>query len=112
MLLYEGRQAFFGDVDAAKSYFTGLGFVCSDRVTTADFLTSLTNPIERVIQDGYEHRVPRTPDDFADAWKVSKHREILLQGIADYGKQFPLGEIKGHLGKRSAVQAHQKSNGL
>ena len=112
MLLYEGRQIFFGDVGAAKSYFTELGFICSDRVTTADFLTSLTNPIERSIQDGHEHRVPRTPDEFADVWKSSKHREILLRGISHYEKQFPLGDINGHLGKRRAVQAHQKSNGL
>lgn len=72
MLLYEGRQIYFGPVDAAVSYFTALGFVKPPRITTPDFLTSLTNPAERVIAKGFEATAPKSPDDFADLWDRSR----------------------------------------
>ncbi|KAK6067384.1 multidrug resistance protein cdr1 [Seiridium cupressi] len=65
------RQIFFGHISIAKKYFTDMGYHCPHRQTTADFLTSLTNPAERVTQPGLETRVPRTPDEFAEAWKRS-----------------------------------------
>lgn len=80
-VLYEGRQIFFGNVDIAKKYFTDMGYHCPDRQTTADFLTSLTNPSERLAQPGFEDRVPRTPDEFAEAWKRSDARAQLLKDI-------------------------------
>ncbi|KAL5337551.1 hypothetical protein BJX70DRAFT_409126 [Aspergillus crustosus] len=55
-VLYEGRQIYFG----------------------TDFLTSLTSPLEHLIRPRYEDRVPRTPDEFAVAWKRSdEHAELL-----------------------------------
>jgi hypothetical protein len=79
--LYEGRQIFFGSKDHAKEYFTDMGYLCPDRQTTADFLTSLTNPSERKVQPGFEKRVPRTPDEFANAWKHSEARAQLVRDI-------------------------------
>ncbi|KUI67721.1 Multidrug resistance protein CDR2 [Cytospora mali] len=70
-LLYEGRQIYFGPVDSASDYSTALGFVRPNRATTSDFLTSMTNPEERVVADGYENRVPRSPGEFARVWKQS-----------------------------------------
>ncbi|KAF7532185.1 hypothetical protein G7054_g8168 [Neopestalotiopsis clavispora] len=80
-VLYEGRQIFFGSKDHAKEYFTDMGYLCPDRQTTADFLTSLTNPSERKVQPGFEKRVPRTPDEFANAWKHSEARAQLVRDI-------------------------------
>ncbi|KAK9350882.1 P-loop containing nucleoside triphosphate hydrolase protein [Lipomyces doorenjongii] len=68
-VLYEGRQIYFGRTHEAKEFFTTMGFDCPDRQTTADFLTSLTSPSERVVKPDYENRVPRTPDEFVTAWK-------------------------------------------
>ncbi len=89
-LLYEGRQIFFGHKDSAKQYFTDMGYHCPDRQTTADFLTSLTNPAERIVQPGFENRVPRTPDEFAETWAKSAARERLLGDIAAFEEEFPL----------------------
>ncbi|KAK5110105.1 hypothetical protein LTR62_006239 [Meristemomyces frigidus] len=89
LVLYEGRQIFFGSCGKAKGYFESLGFDCPDRQTTADFLTSMTSPQERVIRSGFENRVPRTPDDFAAAWKKSTEREALMGEIDRYEKQYP-----------------------
>ncbi|KAM0809867.1 putative ABC transporter domain-containing protein [Seiridium cardinale] len=80
-VLYEGRQIFFGHISIAKKYFTDMGYHCPHRQTTADFLTSLTNPAERVTQPGFETRVPRTPDEFAEAWKRSGAYEELRKKI-------------------------------
>jgi ABC-type multidrug transport system ATPase subunit len=91
IVLYEGRQIYFGPTDAAKAFFLDMGFQCPNRSTTGDFLTSLTNPAERIIRPGFEGRVPRTPDEFADAWKRSPDRARLLQEIEDFDREYPIG---------------------
>jgi len=90
-LLYEGRQIYFGPIGSAKTYFTNLGFVCPQRSNTGDFLSSLTNPLERTVIDGYEFKVPHTPDDFARIWKDSPERKKLAAEIDLYETAFPLG---------------------
>lgn len=88
-VLYEGVQIFFGSTKDAKQYFVDLGYECPDRQTTADFLTSVTNPAERIIRAGAEDRAPRTADDFYLAWKRSDHRARLMADIATFGEQHP-----------------------
>ncbi|KAF5014922.1 hypothetical protein F66182_13926, partial [Fusarium sp. NRRL 66182] len=47
VVLYEGRQIYFGPATRAKDYFVNLGFECPARQTDPDFLTSMTSPNER-----------------------------------------------------------------
>jgi ATP-binding cassette, subfamily G (WHITE), member 2, PDR len=89
VLLYDGRQIFFGKPTEARGYFEALGFVCPDQQTTADFLTSMTNPSERIIRPGYERQAPRTADEFVAAWKNSKHRADLVVEIDNYLEEQP-----------------------
>ncbi|KAG8532824.1 uncharacterized protein KY384_002702 [Bacidia gigantensis] len=91
VVLYEGRQIYFGPTESAKLFFVDMGFYCTDRATTGDFLTSLTNPAERVVREGFEHLVPRTPDEFAQRWQQSPDRAQLLEDIAQFNKEFPVG---------------------
>ena len=84
-------QIYFGPSTAAKAFFVSMGFYCAERATTGDFLTSLTNPAERVARDGYEHLVPQTPDEFAARWQNSEDRKRLLQDIENFEVEFPLG---------------------
>lgn len=90
-VLYEGRQIFFGDLDTAKNYFIDLGFECQERQSTADFLTSVTNPAERKIAPIFRGKTPNTADEFATAWKSSEDRRLLLLDIDDFNHKFPLG---------------------
>ncbi|KAK8050931.1 hypothetical protein PG993_002316 [Apiospora rasikravindrae] len=83
-LLYEGRQVYFGPASLSVEYFRGLGFEKPPRATTADFLTSLTNPAERIVRDGYQDRAPKSPDDFATAWKNSPQARQLLHEIEEF----------------------------
>ncbi|CUS08270.1 unnamed protein product [Tuber aestivum] len=104
-VLYEGRQIYFGSTENAKRFFTDMGFHCPERQTTADFLTSLTSPSERQAKPGFENRVPRTPDEFVEAWKKSDEYQKLLQDIAAYKEEFPLhGPQLGAFQKSRAAQ--------
>ncbi|KAH6900635.1 ABC-2 type transporter-domain-containing protein [Thelonectria olida] len=91
LLLYQGRQIFYGKTGEAKAYFEGLGFVCPEQQTTADFLTSMTCATERSAKPGWENKTPRSPDDFAQAWKNSGHRQRLLVEIDNYLERHPFG---------------------
>jgi ATP-binding cassette subfamily G (WHITE) protein 2 (PDR) len=89
IVLYDGRQIFFGKADEARAYFENLGFVCPDQQTTADFLTSMTSPNERIIRSGWEGKTPRTADEFAQAWKSSQNRALLMEEIEGYIQTHP-----------------------
>ncbi|KAI1843835.1 hypothetical protein JX266_010094 [Neoarthrinium moseri] len=106
ILLYEGRQIYFGKVGEAKQYFEELGFECPDRQTTPDFLTSMTSANERRVRLGYEHLAPRSAEEFADRWQKSKQRHELLQEIEDYQlKHSPSDRLLEYKVSRSAEQA-------
>lgn len=92
IVLYEGHQVFFGAASAAKSYFENQGWDCPTRQTTGDFLTSISNPQERRAKPGMENRVPRTPADFEAAWLKSPEYKQLLNEIAEYEGQNPVGD--------------------
>ncbi|KAK7425746.1 Multidrug resistance protein [Neonectria magnoliae] len=91
IVLYEGRQIFFGKTTEARSYFENLGFICPEQQTTADFLTSMTSHQERVIRPGWEGKTPRSPEEFAQAWKASETRASLMNEISDYVDRHPFG---------------------
>jgi ABC-type multidrug transport system permease subunit/ABC-type multidrug transport system ATPase subunit len=106
-VLYEGRQIYFGRTTEAKEFFTNMGFECPERQTTADFLTSLTSPAERIVKKGFENLVPRTPDEFAAAWKNSKDYKELLREIEEFDKTYPIGgeSLQKFVDSRRAMQA-------
>ncbi|OQE34548.1 hypothetical protein PENCOP_c017G05487 [Penicillium coprophilum] len=112
-LLYEGRQIYFGRTTEARKYFEDLGYECPERQTTADFLTSITSAAERVVRSGFEGRVPRTPDEFAAAWKGSETRAKLLLEIKEYEANYPIkgSSYDAFVDARRAIQdKHQRVN--
>ncbi|KAF6791702.1 ABC multidrug transporter [Colletotrichum sojae] len=98
LVLYEGRQIYFGKTTQAKRYFQRLGFVCPQNQTTPDFLTSMTSPAERegIVKPGYEKRVPHTPDEFANAWRASSLRRRLSEEVEAYDYSFSLSGSRTH----------------
>ncbi|KAG5929200.1 ZEB2-regulated ABC transporter 1 [Claviceps africana] len=101
VVLYEGRQIFFGRADEAKQYFINLGFDCPARQTTPDFLTSMTSSVERVVRPGFGGRAPRTPDDFAAAWKNSAEYKALQAEIEEYKEAHPVDGPDAHAFRQS-----------
>ncbi|KAB8219811.1 ABC-2 type transporter-domain-containing protein [Aspergillus novoparasiticus] len=108
IVLYEGRQIYFGRARDAKRFFIEMGFDCPERQTTGDFLTSLTSPTERLVRKGYEHLVPRTPDEFAARWRDSLERKQLLADIEAFQNEFPLGGSKKEEFSRSRAAEKAK----
>ncbi|KAH6679909.1 multidrug resistance protein CDR1 [Plectosphaerella plurivora] len=89
-VLYEGRQIYFGPAGDAKAYFERMGWESPQRQTTGDFLTSVTNPQERVARAGMENKVPRTAAEFEKYWLESPEYQTLHQQIGRYQEDFPI----------------------
>ncbi|OKL57266.1 hypothetical protein UA08_07600 [Talaromyces atroroseus] len=85
-VLYQGREIFFGSTSQAKQYFQDMGWKCPARQTTADFLTSVTNSNERQASEGFENKVPRTPEEFEAHWRSSVHYQRLMKDMLDTAK--------------------------
>jgi ABC-type multidrug transport system permease subunit len=71
---------FFGTLEASKSYFEDLGFVCGPRQTISEFLVTVTDPKACVVRSDFRHKVPRTASEFADTWRASEnYRQMQLE---------------------------------
>ncbi|KAE8362635.1 P-loop containing nucleoside triphosphate hydrolase protein [Aspergillus caelatus] len=108
LLLYEGRQIYFGPAEKAAEYFIRLGFIRPPRATTADFLTSLTNAKERRVRPGFEAQVPRTPDEFAVAWRRSPEWQAIRKEVEEFDQlHSPLDRERDHPVIYQTTVAHQ-----
>ncbi|KAJ5859609.1 hypothetical protein N7534_004886 [Penicillium rubens] len=87
MLMYEGKMIFCGPATRAKEYFIALGFSCPERQTTADFLTAVTSPSERVFQDTYTGPRYETAEALARAFRNSKEYQQLQEEMKRYSEQ-------------------------
>ncbi|KAF5665036.1 putative ABC1 transport [Fusarium denticulatum] len=112
IVIYEGRQIFFGDRSEAKQYFQDLGFQCPERQTVPGFLTSMTSPHERRVRQGFEDAVPRTPDEFVNKWKTSHQRQRLVQELSEYKHGHPpMERLEEYQKSRRSEQAKsQRTN--
>lgn len=81
-VLYLGRQVFFGPADQAVDYFVNMGFEKPPRQTSSEYLTAVTDPLERVAKPGFEDKVPNTADEFETYWRNSPEFAALKQDIA------------------------------
>ncbi|KAH0429411.1 ABC-2 type transporter [Colletotrichum camelliae] len=116
VVLYEGRQIYFGPASGAKAYFERMGWECPQRQTTGDFLTSVTNPQERRARPGMENQVPRTPEDFEMYWRQSPEYAALRQEIELHQEAYPmdsnsqaLTEMRQMKNERQAKHVRPKS---
>jgi ATP-binding cassette subfamily G (WHITE) protein 2 (PDR) len=71
LVLYEGREIYFGSPQRATRYFEKQGWLKPASQPIGDFLAAITNPEERLARPKYEDRVPRTAKEFEMAWKNS-----------------------------------------
>lgn len=86
-VLYAGRQIYFGHASKAKEYFWNMGYSCPPRQATAEFLTAVTDPQGlHEVREGFEHKVPRTAEEFESYWRSSPEFHQLLADIENYKK--------------------------
>ena len=86
LVIDEGRMLYQGPANEAKQYFLDLGLSCPERETTADFLTSVTDPAQRRYQTGREASAPKTSEEFEKIYKSSPNYQRVLANVADYEK--------------------------
>lgn len=86
LVIDEGRMLYQGPAKEAKQYFVDLGLYCPDRETTADFLTSVTDPAQRIYREGFAASAPKTAEEFERAFKQSPNYQKVLADVADYEK--------------------------
>lgn len=112
-VLYEGRQIYFGPAGHAKTFFERQGWLCPQRQTTGDFLTSITNPLERKAREGMERQVPRTPADFEQYWRSSPEYQALREDMESYTQEFTessqIDDLREHKKQRQAKNMRPKS---
>ncbi|KAH6710868.1 AtrD, ABC-transporter [Leptodontidium sp. MPI-SDFR-AT-0119] len=99
-LLYKGRQIFFGPAR----------YECPNHATTLEFLVSLTSRLERtqMVIEGFENKVPVSPDEFALVWLGSKARKEVLEEMKRYDEEFP--PIERQLERQRLAQKSHKSS--
>ncbi|CDO96350.1 unnamed protein product [Kluyveromyces dobzhanskii CBS 2104] len=83
-VLHEGYQIYYGSAKEAKGYFERMGYESPSRQTTADFLTAVTNPAERIPNEAFvkEGRyIPSTAKEMEEYWRNSPEYAALRQEI-------------------------------
>jgi ATP-binding cassette subfamily G (WHITE) protein 2 (SNQ2) len=61
-----------------------MGYEPANRQTTPDFLVAVTDPNARIAREGYENRVPRTADEFAEYYRKSNVWQINQEDMDAY----------------------------
>jgi ABC-type multidrug transport system ATPase subunit/ABC-type multidrug transport system permease subunit len=84
LVLYEGRQIYYGSILRASKYFEDMGWLKPKNQPLGDFLAGLTNPEERQAREGYRDCVPRTAEEFEKAWVKSQRSSRLRQSLGWY----------------------------
>ena len=87
VLIDDGKCLYYGPTEGAAAYFENLGFCRPQRWTTADFLTSVTDPHERQVREGFEHRIPRSAGQFEAAYKKSPTFEANVHDIESFEQE-------------------------
>ncbi|KAL0930081.1 ABC-2 type transporter [Colletotrichum truncatum] len=89
IVLYSGHQIFFGPTMRAVQYFEEMGWYKDPQQVAPDFLTAITNSTERRPRTGMEHKVPRTPEEFARYWQRSQDYQELNGQIQTFRDEHP-----------------------
>lgn len=84
LVIDQGREVFMGRKEEARQYFIDLGFQAPERQTTADFLTAVTDPVERRFRPGCEDSTPKTPEELEKAFRESPYYQKILDDMREY----------------------------
>lgn len=104
LVIDQGRCIFQGLAKDAKQYFIDLGFHCPERQTTADFLTAVTDPVERQFREGCEASTPKTPAELERAFRESSFFTALHKDIEAYEQHLKQTEYTDAKEFEQAVQ--------
>lgn len=104
LVIDSGRCIFQGPANEARQYFIDLGFDAPERQTTADFLTAVTDPIERRFRPGCESSAPKTALELEQAYRKSSFYTRTQKEIESYENHLHDTEHQDAREFESAVQ--------
>jgi ABC-type multidrug transport system ATPase subunit/ABC-type multidrug transport system permease subunit len=84
LVLDEGKQIYYGPREEALPFMHDLGFLKLDGSNSADFLTGVTVPTERIIAPEHQDSFPRTAGDVLAAYNSSSIMPAMLQECREY----------------------------
>ncbi|KAH6988347.1 putative ABC transporter [Ilyonectria destructans] len=84
LVLDEGKQVYYGPREEAVPFMQDLGFLKQSGSNSADFLTGVTVPTERIIVPGFEDSFPRTAVDLLAAYAASSIKPRMLAECREY----------------------------
>ncbi|KAI9488549.1 ABC-2 type transporter-domain-containing protein [Zychaea mexicana] len=105
LVLDSGYCVYFGPVELAKDYFESLGFYRSPRKSIPDFLTGISNPLEREIKPGFT--APESAAELHQRYVESDIYKEMMKELAAYEDQV-LEEKPSDLFKKAVYEEHQK----
>ncbi|KAH3902153.1 uncharacterized protein SCDLUD_001966 [Saccharomycodes ludwigii] len=109
-VLYNGKQIYFGPAEKAVAYFEKMGWVKPSRMTSPEFLTSVTVDFDNrtlEIKPGFEDKVAKNSQEFVDYWLNSPDYQEALQMYDDYVSAHPADETRKRL-EEATAQRKQK----
>lgn len=92
IVLYEGREIFFGPCARAVEFFQEMGWEKDPQQVVPDFLTAITNPGERRARPDMREKVPRSPKEFERYWRESRDYQQLKTQIETFQQEHPLDQ--------------------
>jgi hypothetical protein len=99
IVLDRGHEVFFGPINEAKAYFEELGFIHEQGQTTSEFLTAVTDPVQRKARHGTLAAAIGTPQDLAEAFRRSSAFASLQSEL----KEFEKNQVESNLVASSTI---------
>lgn len=109
LVLNEGKQIYYGPRENAVPFMEDLGFLRASGSNSADFLTGVTVPTERLIAPGFEQSFPRTADEVLAAYDRSPIKPKMLEECLAYPSS---QEAVDNTALFKESVAHEKHNGV
>lgn len=109
LVLDEGKQVFYGPKDEAVPFMQDHGFIKQSGSNSADFLTGVTVPTERIIASGFEETFPRTAADLLAAYEASPIKPKMLAECREYVSS---AEAANNTTLFQESVAHEKHGGI
>ena len=103
-LIDSGRQIYYGPASEARAYFEELGFEFAPGTTTSDFLTSITNPLERRARPDFKGKLPSSTEELEAAFRNSRFWGQVQKELVEYDQ-----EIAGDAEKFTQAVKEDKS---
>jgi ABC-type multidrug transport system ATPase subunit len=106
LVLDEGKQIYYGPMKEARPFMEGLGFHCRDGANVADYLTGVTVPTERSIEEGFEDKFPRTADEIRAAYEKTSIKTA-MEAEYDYPNTAAAKEVTENFREGVQYEKHK-----